>query len=135
MTFNMATANMDSSDACNGYFSSPVDLKNSYCAMRACPESLAAMNTCCNKATVMNYLIPADPHSNMTKGDFAAGFYCLIGDMTFKTWENCTSAQGVEAGICATGVEAYVVNGAGREGPGSLVGFVGLVMVLKAMIW
>jgi hypothetical protein len=66
---------------------------------------------------------------------FAAGFYCLIGDMTFAAWENCTSAQGVEAGICATGVEAYVGNGAGRDGPGSLLGLVGLVMVLKAMIW
>jgi hypothetical protein len=139
MSFNMATVNMNSTDECNGYFSGPVAIfEKSFCAMRACSEHLYAMNICCKGVTVMPYIFVADPHSNLTKGVEAGGFYCLVGDMTWSTWENCTIAQGVQGGICATDVERLLggqLNGGAREGPGSLLGLVGLVMVLKAMIW
>jgi hypothetical protein len=109
MSFNMATVNMNSTDECNGYFSGPVAIfEKSFCAMRACSEHLYAMNICCKGATVMPYVFVADPHSNLTKGVEAGGFYCLVGDMTWSTWENCTIAQGVQGGICATDVERFI---------------------------
>jgi hypothetical protein len=105
--------------------------------MRNCDKNLSAMKSCCNGATVMPYIMSPDPDSNVTQQVSQAGngIYCFVGDMTFQAWENCTSAQGVEAGICSLGVESYQ-GGAGREGPvGSLVGVLGLVMVVKAMFW
>jgi hypothetical protein len=110
--------------------------------MRNCPSNLSAMKSCCKAATgeaatVMPYIMSPDPNSNITQQVSQAnnGIYCFVGDMTFQTWQNCTSQQGVEAGICSLGLESYQ-GGAGREGPADgLLGVLGLVMVVKAMFW
>jgi hypothetical protein len=110
--------------------------------MRNCPSNLSAMKSCCKAATgeaatVMPYIMSPDPNSNITQQVSQAnnGIYCFVGDMTFQTWQNCTSQQGVEAGICSLGLESYL-GGAGREGPADgLLGVLGLVMVVKAIFW
>jgi len=77
---------------------------------------------------------PSDGSSNATNNPNLNGIYCLIGNESFAEWSNCTSQQGVEAGICAIGVEAYA-SGVGGQGVGSLMGLVGLLMVLRVAFW
>lgn len=141
-------------DQCKGYLSSPQAVKESYCAMRNCYDNLLVTINCCTaaadtatagtsaagnetagkEAKIFPYgMVPAD-HRNNTWDLELNGIYCLIGHYSFSQWEKCTSSQGVEAGICAIGVETYA-SGAGREGPESLMGVLGLLMVLRAMLW
>jgi len=132
------SATMNTSSSCSGYLSSPSpSLNNSYCAMPNCASNLAAMKTCCKNAAVVSYIMPppSDPYSgsNSTYNPNLNGIYCLIGNETFADWSNCTSAQNVEAGICATGVEAYQ-SGAGRQEVGSLMGLIALLLLVRNMV-
>lgn len=127
--------NMNTSSSCSGYLSSPSpSLNNSYCAMPNCALNHAAMKTCCKNAAVVTYTMPPPSSSNATFNPNLNGIYCFIGNESFAEWSNCTSQQGVEAGLCATGVEAFA-SGAGGKGVGSLMGLVGLLLLARAMLW
>ena len=122
---SISSSSPSNSTFCTGYLVSPPAVQGSYCAMRNCFTNLMIMESCCKAAAgkdaaILPYTIPPNGSHRQGANDYELNaIYCLIGHYSFSQWEKCTSSQGVEAGICAIGVEAYQ-SGAERDQVGSI---------------
>jgi hypothetical protein len=121
---------------CPDFLESPPNMTAiGYCALGSCGNNTAIMSMCCNGAPVVPYYydsgFPNGPH-NETSG-YAT--WCNISDeAASRAWSSCVSSYHGGTGMCVYPNAAK--SGAWRmeSDIGEVMGLVGLVVLLHAML-
>jgi hypothetical protein len=120
---------------CPEFLESPPNITLGFCALGSCGNNTAIMSMCCNGAPVVPYYYDSGfPHGSHNETSGYATWCNVSNDAASVAWGSCVNSYGALGGMCGTAITAK--SGAWRteSDVGGVMGLVGLVVLLHAML-